>query len=252
MTSQLDRHIADPSAVIADLDAWWAASPKDWYKGDPLTALRQTSHDQVSMTDNPYWEIVRRLPMDRLNSWETAVESYVMRGRSDYMMSRGRLVKSFAWSIPSPSDLSWIAGMVSAHPGIVEIGAGTGYWAGQLSQFGVDVVSYDAEPGGNKYCAEVQYHPVLLGGPDAGAPHSDRALFLCWPPYDEPMAAEALKAYGGDLLIYAGESEYGCTGDEEFFRMLGAEWTELGESPRHVTFGGIHCHLTAYKRGGGS
>jgi hypothetical protein len=78
--------------------------------------------------------------------------------------------------------------------------------------------------------------------------HPDRALFLCWPSFDDPWAAQALACYAGDLLIYAGEGEGGCTADDEFFKLLEAEWDELEYSPRHVTYRGIHDYLTAYRR----
>ena len=53
------------------------------------------------------------------------------------------------------------------------------------------------------------------------------ALFLCWPPYDDPMASNCLKAYKGNTLIFIGESKGGCTANYEFFRMLVDEWEQI-------------------------
>jgi len=47
-----------------------------------------------------------------------------------------------------------------------------------------------------------------------------------------------------------GEPEGGCCADDAFFGMLDAEWDEVGDCPHHVTFGGIHCYLTEYRRKG--
>ena len=133
--------------------------------------------------------------------------------------------------------------------GVVEPGAGGGYWAWQLAQSGIDVVAYDpAPPEANKFVSGRPWCPVLRNDHRVVSGHPDRALFLCWPSYDEDWAGNALALYRGDQLFYAGESDGGCTADGAFFRMLGAEWEEVSESERHITFSGIHCYLTEYRR----
>lgn len=249
-----DGHITDPAAVIRELEDLYVAKQVLDFKNQPLRPLRDTDKDQEAVGDNPYWDIVRRLPLEPERIWtsEVQVESYVMKPgfRRGYVISRDRLVKTYAWAIPTPSDIAWITGVLDGH-GVVEVGAGTGYWAWQLSQANVDVLAYDAEPMGNKYCAPLQYHPVHAGGPEKAADDPTRALFLCWPPYDDPCATDALNAYAGDTLIYIGEGSWGCTGDERFHELLDQEWQEIGTSPGHVTFSGIHCWVTAYQRGKG-
>lgn len=251
-TDTRDAVITDPGAVIRELDELWSLGLKDDYKRKPLESLIGSKHDQETFGENPYWDIVRRLPLDPFE-WgsEIRVEGYLHdpRVRGRYIASRHQLAKTYAWSIPAPNDIAWIAGLLEGR-GVIEVGAGTGYWAWQLSQSGVDVRAYDIAPGGNHWCGTVQYHPVLLGEAEVASLYGDRALFLCWPPYDQPLAADALRAYDGDLLIHAGEGEGGCTGDDDFYRLLSSEWTEIGDSPGHVTFSGIHCWLTAYRRGG--
>jgi hypothetical protein len=120
-----------------------------------------------------------------------------------------------------------------------------------MEQAGIDVRAYELhEPGpGNGY-ARRAWTTVHHG--DHGMPecHPDRALFLCWPSYAESWAAQSLACYEGDLLIYCGEGEGGCTADDEFFHLLEAEWEEVGDSGRHVSFWGIHDYLTAYRRKG--
>jgi len=247
-----DGVITDPAAVVAELDQAWANGQVRNWRDEPHQPFRGSKHDQETVGVNPYWDIVRRLPCDTNTMWSgrTRVEPYVARAgvNAGYLMTRDRLTKSYAWSIPSPQDIAWIAALLDGR-GVIEIGAGTGYWAWQLSQANVDVLAYDSAPFGNQWCTNTQYHPVHEGGPEKAAGTPDRALFLCWPPYDDPMAVATLRAYAGDLLIYAGEGAGGCTGDDEFHGLLAADWTEIGDSPGHVTFSGIHCHLTAYRRG---
>jgi hypothetical protein len=52
----------------------------------------------------------------------------------------------------------------------------------------------------------------------------------------------------GDTLVYVGERDGGCCADEDFFEDLNARWEPLGASPHHVTWWGIHCEMTAYRR----
>lgn len=124
--------------------------------------------------------------------------------------------------------------MIAHSPnGIVEMGAGTGYWSFVLSKLGADIVAYDARPNeenGNEYFDSQSYFRVKQGDAatvfksDTG--NSDRALLLVWPnnPDSEDnkhVAVEGpalpdiwdidcLKRYyesGGDTVIYVGERE---------------------------------------------
>lgn len=97
---------------------------------------------------------------------------------------RRKAVARYAWAIPSDDALE----VVAKHGPIVEIGAGTGYWAALLASRGVDIVCYDGDPpvaGAINHWHEEEgvYHPVEQGGPEMAALHPDRTLFLCWPPY---------------------------------------------------------------------
>ena len=218
-----------------------------------------TRWDQASpgAVQNPYWEIVRRMPTRE--NWHGSAsepdghwvgEPYsVMRRASDAGLDRSSLCGRYSWSIPSPGSVAWIA-KLTADCGVVEIGAGSGYWAWQLSQAGVDVVAYDPHPvgEGNKYAKHGPYHPVRVGDQAAAAEHGDRVLMLCWPSYCSDFAEQAVRAYPGDLLIYIGEDWGGCCADDGFFKLLDAEWDAVGECPSHVTYSGIHCRLTAYAR----
>lgn len=97
---------------------------------------------------------------------------------------RRKACTKFAWAVPSEDALE----MLAKHGPIVEIGAGTGYWAALLASRGVDIVCYDGDPpvpGAINHWHEEDgvYYPVHTGGPEMAAKHADRTLFLCWPPY---------------------------------------------------------------------
>lgn len=89
---------------------------------------------------------------------------------------------------------------------------------------------------------------MLPGDHEAAARHPDRALLLCWPSLGGAWAAQALRRHRGSLLIYAGEESGGCTADEEFFALRDRDFELVSQSPWHVTYTGVHCALTAWRR----
>lgn len=215
---------------------------------------------------NPYWDAVVQHPYDEITAkydkrWQPTpyAPRDVMRGGAgvieEWYETNGRtaLVQRYAWSIPSPSTLLW---MVEALDGrsVVEMGAGTGYWAWLLEQLGVDIVAYDEHPplrGKNHWhCRDeqpgAQYVDIRIGTPETLANMGDRALFLSWPPYDTDMGAECLAAYPGDMLIEIGEGEWGCTGNDAFYEALG-DWQEIDSGPM-IQWSGMHDRITLWRR----
>jgi hypothetical protein len=139
---------------------------------------------------------------------------------------RRDLCHKYSWAVPTIGALQRIAALGP----VVEIGAGTGYWAYLLRELGVDVLAYDIAPAGAPGCKNgwhgdaTSWTKVVKGGPERAAYCPERTLFLCWPPYSNPMAYHALKCYQGNTLVYVGEDSYGCTGDEAFHDLLDSEW----------------------------
>jgi hypothetical protein len=136
------------------------------------------------------------------------------------------LTRSYAFAVPTESA---IAAIVSTdRSGIVEIGAGLGYWAAMLSAAGLDVVAYDIAPPPSEenqwFSGRQPWHPVLKGDASAVADHAERALLIVWPTRNEVWPAEALERYrsaGGQRVIYVGQGPGGVTGDERFHALLG-------------------------------
>lgn len=169
--------------------------------------------------------------------WDMSSKSYGL---------RGRLVEQYAWAIPTPKALE----LVASHSPLVEIGAGTGYWAALLGDMGADIVAYDIAPPDrmtNTYRHKRTYTNVLEGNHKVLKRHPDRALFLCWPPYSDPMATECLRAYQGSTLVYIGEGWGGCNGDRDFWKLIHEEWDDITavDIPQ---FSGLHDGLTVYQR----
>lgn len=237
--------------LIDRLVAYWGSGsnePREWldYR---FIQIAGGKHDQdiPAGINNPYWDVIRRMPCVQA-PWQPAPTPFQY--ERNLGISRAELVRTYSWAIPTPGDIAWIGGLLDGR-GMVEVGAGSGYWAWQLAQAGADVVAYEPNsPDDNKYVGvDEPYHPLLWGDETATAAHPDRALLMCWPSYAEPWAAKALSAYEGDLLFYVGEGEGGCCADDDFFALLDGEWTEIGSSPHHITWWAIRCRITAYRRG---
>lgn len=169
---------------------------------------------------------------------------------------RYEITHGYAWAIANPRALDWMTEQLDGR-GVIEVGAGLGYWAWQLRQRGVDVLASDRFPssvGGNYYFTAERrvWHPIVHAhGPTIAAQYPDRALFVCWPPYgtNAEMATDSLLAYRawrGDCLIYCGEGWGGCNAPDEFWEVLHEDWEETGYGPL-VSWGGIHDFLAFFR-----
>jgi hypothetical protein len=151
---------------------------------------------------------------------------------------RDAMRREYAYAIPTQEALEEIA----AHGPVVEIGAGSGYWAMLLSQL-TDVVAYDT----GAWRFTKKWFEVNRGGPKKVRDHHDRTLFLCWPPYNTPMAVKTLKLYRGDIVAFVGEGNGGCTAGDDFFEQLEREWSEV-QTVWIPQWNHIHDYLSIWKR----
>jgi hypothetical protein len=148
--------------------------------------------------------------LKRINAW---VETYTHK---------------YGWAIPNDEAILEIA----KYPPIVEIGAGTGYWAWLLRQLGVDVLAFDKYPPDKSAAHDSGFHSgagtwteVLTGDESVLDSMYDQTLFLCWPPSNHPMAFETLSRFKGDTFLFVGETwPSHTTGNEDFFDLLDQEW----------------------------
>lgn len=169
---------------------------------------------------------------------------------------KDRLQRKYAWGIPSPEAITKVA---SFSP-LIEIGSGRGYWGALLRDQGADILCYDESPpdqvdhnhwappkDGNGNPLIKAFTEVLKGGPQVLSEHSNRVLFLCWPPYATNMAYEALKRYRGDIFIYVGEPPGGCTGCDLFHEFCEKHF-EIAEAMKIPKWAGLHDYLGIFRR----
>lgn len=140
----------------------------------------------------------RLLTADRAHDFETVAEIFSF--RKSY-------IQKYAHAVPTPAALKAIASFAP----IIEIGAGTGYWASLLRQDGVDILCYDQNPpghpgSGNHFHKDATCWTEVLSGDDSAIDlYPNHTLLLCWPPPNSDMPARTLARYRGDHFIYVGE-----------------------------------------------
>ena len=123
----------------------------------------------------------------------------------DNEVSRLELAQRYSYVFP---DAPLVRALCELGP-LVEIGAGTGYWARKLRDIGADILAFDqAPPNGD---VPNRYHPhtptwseVAPGNHTVLTAHSDRALLLCWPPLFSSL---------GDRLDFYDGNTVACIGD---------------------------------------
>lgn len=154
------------------------------------------------------------------------LEAWRRQRNSPHTLRSEDLVARFGFAIPDETALEVIA-QHSPH-GVVEIGAGTGYWAKLLADRGVDVAAFDIapppSPANTSFAGEEPWFPVAAGDERVVAEFPERTLLLVWPTRNEDWAADAAllhAAGGGPKLIFVGEPPGGQTGDLRLHAALG-------------------------------
>jgi hypothetical protein len=118
------------------------------------------------------------------------------------------LAQRYSYVFPDARALDLLA---SIGP-LVEMGAGTGYWAYRLQARGVQVLAFDQAPPDqdrpNRYHRPTPtWTRVLPGDTTVLEDHFGRALFLCWPPLFSALG-DCLSFYRGDTVALIGDGGY--------------------------------------------
>jgi hypothetical protein len=143
--------------------------------------------------------------------------------------ARDRFIARYGFAVPTDDALSRIRAV--SPDGVVEIGAGTGYWARLLHDRGVDIEAYDVappSPAGSRahpgFAESTPWYEVREGDESAAADAPPSTLLLVWPTRDQVWPAAAAQRYheaGGATLVFVGEGPGGRTGDDVFHAVLG-------------------------------
>lgn len=187
--------------------------------------------------ENPYLNKVEE--NDYEQDGVLSIEGYKRGKESPH--TRMELISEYSWAIPNEEAILTI---VDYSP-IIEIGAGTGYWASLVEKVGGDIIATDDMSREDQYNSE--FFNVLDRNAKIASEYPERTLFLCWPEYDDPMGETALKSYEGENVILVGEDMGGCTGCDGMYRELGSNW-EIVEDVSIPNWYGIKDYLQVYER----
>src|SRR5262245_54738552 len=139
---------------------------------------------------------------------------------------RDAAVSRYGFAIPTPEAME----LLRAHSpnGIVEIGAGTGYWAMLAARLGVDVRAFDIAPPPSAdnpwFAGSAAWYPVERESHHVVSRFPDRTLLIIWPTKNEIWPVETLDLYaasGGKTVAHVGEGPGEKTGDTAFHSRLG-------------------------------
>lgn len=138
----------------------------------------------------------------------------------------------------------------------IEVGAGTGFLSKQLKKRHIQIKPVD---NGSRYVQNKFTVPHYCRIHSGQADHYVKknrhdAVLMSWPDYNTEFAYKIATAMReGAMLIYQGEGEGGCTGDDKFFDYLqshfefcDAESYRLNE--HHVQFDGLHDRWGVYQK----
>lgn len=168
--------------------------------------------------------------------------------------SRDAMKMQYGFAIPNREAIE----AIKPYSPILEAGAGTGYWAEVLRRSGIDVLAVDNRSGtysfSNNDSAPLDPYngqPILDADAVKEIPkHPKRNLFLCWPDYGTSFAFDCLSIFQrclGRYVIYIGEGEGGCTGDDAFHEVLQSDFKEV-VSVDIPQWRGLHDYLAVYER----
>jgi predicted GIY-YIG superfamily endonuclease len=167
------------------------------------------------------------------------------------LMSRSTLVQKYSWAVPNEEAIRTLCDL---NP-IVEMGAGTGYWASLVHEYGGDIIAYDRQPPNVRVPGQLTinpwhagkhvFSPVLPGQPEILTQYGDTTLLLSWPPSNCTMASDCLKNWHGEFLIHIGERE--TSGDDEFYEILQKQFRIVRRVniPRFLN---LHDEMRVYQR----
>ena len=201
----------------------------------------------------PYYikQLIDRKDLPRILQEVYLPESFIS-FRDNMVYCRHKYTKYYSWAIPDRTSIQAIINFYKINKinYILEIGAGFGLWAGMLSIARVNIKATDIDPNKNldSYVTEPYTNVESISATDAVEKYQDAdCLFICWPAYNEPYAADSVKIFTGKYIVCIGEGHGGCTANDEFFDILEKDW--IRENILNIkNWWGIHDRMRFYAR----
>lgn len=162
-----------------------------------------------------------------------------------YQKSRWAYIQEFGYALPCTETLALIGG----YGPIFEVGSGSGFWSKLLSDRGVDVVSVDNASVPYPITRSAHRQAVDMSADDAVREHAGRTVLMIWPCMDHSWSELVLKAMtAGQVIVYIGEGDGGCTGSRGFHRRIESKQFELAEHHFIPVWDGMRDRLYVYRK----
>jgi len=156
----------------------------------------------------------------------------------DTIKNRDSVRLKYSYAIPSPEAIKKI---ISLSP-IIEIGAGNGYWAYEISKAGGDIIAFDNNSWRMTWTKK--WFTVMQGDEQKINDFPKRTPMICWSP---EFGLETIKNKNTKQFIHIGEGNGGCTNSDEFFDYLDDNY-ELEYELELPQWPGINDRLEIWKR----
>jgi hypothetical protein len=170
-------------------------------------------------------------------------------------MLRPEYNRRYGFPLVSQEVLATLTTMVTGKK-VLDAGSGTGFLSDAIAQHSPSATVVAAEWDGVKgYGFEGIIRRDYHGSALDLLPGEFDIVILSWPNYDHPFGVDILDAMkAGQTLIYQGESQGGCTANDDFFRQLQMDHWNYLDTPsnnlntNHVQFQGIHDYWHVYQK----
>ena len=137
--------------------------------------------------------------------------------------------------------------LVRQYSPLLEVGCGLGYWAFELREAGAEIAATDPCPGTRWEGAETWTEVERLTAQQALERYPERNMLVVWPDRTGDWAAQAFREFRGELVLYVGEEQGGCTGTREMFAEIERNYRTVLEHPV-PRWAGTEDRLTVLRR----
>jgi len=132
------------------------------------------------------------------------------------------LITNYSWAVPNQEALEEMRGRK-----VIEMGAGSGYWAWRLESVAKEVRPYDKAPqwmGDNSWLIRKEWTRVEYGSVETLESSEADTLLLVWPNYFSDFGFDCLDKFKGERVVYVGEGEKGKCGNSKMFEEMNNNW----------------------------
>lgn len=159
--------------------------------------------------------------------------------------ARTQYIADYGFAIVTQETLKELSRFLS-DKSVIEVGSGTGFLSAALADNGIDVTAVDTGSLDNVRQKYV-YRRDVSADAFSLLPGSYDVVLMVWPTLNSDFAERVLSSMRpGQILIYQGEGEYGCTASDAFFEeVYSSSWKQLRDvadalDANHVNFDTVH------------